>query len=427
MSDLVTKSFSLPETIDPNHTYVYRSGFGGLYRYWYVDQGGNYWEYTNAPEDSPEFESSLGPAILVAEQATPTTAPQFYAKNGKKLHAGVPQGVEIQYNGSYNPHDPEEVWYGVYDDPETGAPMIVYLDADIRENPELMVQYGVRLADSGITQYRSYANYLYTSANLKDKVVGAFLMLVDQGMYSPKELTRATVGDVVFIDSTVKLLGRKFVCDTDFYDFITSIVAGRDDTDVLFKVDTHLGEEPLGDGYVSSLFYSMRMEPDNMLVWAANCAFVRIVHRLLLQQTPADIIEERAYEELSQTFSTVDDLRYMILSGLHTRLIDNYELAMEEAVAAQGSLDDEEAVEAIDEQQEAPQEGVEDVVKSIAAVDTDSFGVATVTTSLKGMRDFENNFSQWLHYEPMHQVSDSLERYLIDRATGEPEEGQQDA
>lgn len=425
MSELITKSFSLPETIDPNHTYVYRSGFGGLYRYWYIDQGGNYWEYTNAPEDSPDFESTIGPAILVDDQVTPTTAPQYYASNGKKLHAAVPDGVEIQYNSDYNPHDAEEVWYGIYTDPETGAPMIVYLDADIRENPELIVQYGVRLADSGITQYRSYSNFLYTSANLKDKVVGAFLMLVDQGMYSPNELTRATVGDVEFIDSTIKLLGRKFVCDTDFYDFMTSVVAGRDDTEPLFKVSTHLGEEPIGDGYASSLFYSMRMDPNNMLVWSANCAFVRIVHRLLLQRVPPDLLEDRAYAELSQTFSTVDDLRYMVLDGLHTRLIDNYEAAMEEAVMAQAAAED--AVE----QQEGADPDVdpgagEDVEKSLTVVDTDSFGVATITTSLKGMRDFERNFSQWLHYEPMHQVSEVLNRYLIDHATGESEEDQQD-
>ena len=63
-----------------------------------------------------------------------------------------------------------------------------------------------------------YATELFQGQHPKDRVTGALLFLVDQGYYSPEELVGATVGDLEFIDQTVRLLGRRLVCDIAFPD-----------------------------------------------------------------------------------------------------------------------------------------------------------------------------------------------------------------
>jgi hypothetical protein len=52
-----------------------------------------------------------------------------------------------------------------------------------------VVQYQLRVTDTGIIPLRKYANKLSESDHPKDKIISVMLMLVDQGMYSPYELT----------------------------------------------------------------------------------------------------------------------------------------------------------------------------------------------------------------------------------------------
>ncbi|MHA2068141.1 MAG: hypothetical protein ACXABY_27585, partial [Candidatus Thorarchaeota archaeon] len=49
-----------PDLIDPNHEYVFKTGEYGIYDYWYRDQRGNYWKYSNAPEDHADFDEKAG-------------------------------------------------------------------------------------------------------------------------------------------------------------------------------------------------------------------------------------------------------------------------------------------------------------------------------------------------------------------------------
>ena len=63
MTDL-EKAIGLPSDMDPEHKYVYSTGFHGIKDYWYVDKAGNYWRYTNAPEDNEEYNEYLGEPLV---------------------------------------------------------------------------------------------------------------------------------------------------------------------------------------------------------------------------------------------------------------------------------------------------------------------------------------------------------------------------
>lgn len=402
MRDVVSKAFSLPETIDPNHTYVYKTGDYGMYRYWYIDNFRNYWEYTNAPKGDPDYDPTCGEAVMVQDQPMPHTTPQFYAPNGKKLTLAIPDGVEVSYNPNYDPYDRHEVWYGAFVDPDTHVLRFLYLDSDVRENIDLWYQYNLRIVDYNIPAYRKYAVNLFSSPNVKDRTVGAILMLLDQCVYSIDELCNATVGDIEFIDRTVKLCGRKFLCDSEFYDFLTSIVAGRDQTDPLFIYKTFYGEEPISPTYLGALFYAMKMQPRYLCAWHANYMLVNIAHRMLVQGVPEEEVEKAAYSELVRAFNSVGDMKYVLDYKIHDRLFSNYAESLHEMETA----------------------GVE---KSISAVvDSDDFGVCMLYSNLTDYLKHEANFSMWLHIEPMHELSKQqameFSRYL-EQLTSDTEEG----
>lgn len=381
MSDIHKSQFGLPESIDPSHKYVYREGHYGFYTYWYADQAGNYWLYSNAPEESLDYDSVGGSAMMMPHQPMPHSAPQFFTPEGYKRNIGIPDGVESVKNDNYDPTSAQNIWFEMYTD-KKGNSRYVYVDADVRENLDLWVQSQLRITDAGIPAYRRLAVRWFRSDNLKDKVLGAILMLADQGFYDVDELIFATVGDVEFIDQNVKLLGRKFVCDPPFLEFFTDIVADRDPSDPLFAMKTMHGKEPLGRYYINSIFASLKVRPEYLKYWQASHIFSRIVHRMLMQNVPYDEVEDLAYNELARVFSTAEDVRFLVDVKVRDTLLGNYQTKEDD--------DDPEAQE---------------VAKSLARVTTDDFGVATIWSDLSSRRKDETAFSTWLHSEPLHDMS----------------------
>lgn len=416
----LSKAFGLPEAIDPSHEYVYKTGDHGLFQYWYRDLAGNYWEYTNAPEDSSDWDSMCGNAILVPDQPMPHTAMQFYTAEGLKRNIGVPDGVELTQNESYDPMSPTDVWYEFYSDPE-GNGRFVYLDSDVKENLDLWVQSQLRIADAGIPAYRKYASDLFLSSQPKDRTVGAVLMLLDQGVYDPEELIYASVEDLEFIDNTVRLMGRKFVCDPDFLDYLTELVATKDAGAPLFTTSTLFGEEPLGIRYLLSLLNSLKMNPRFLRHWHANHQFSRIVHRLALAQVPPEEIEERAYNELARTLATSEDVKFLVDYKVRDTLLNNYEAMVSQSAGPQVPEDPSEG-----EEEAAPED--EAVEKSLNHVPTDDFGVAQVWSDLTTRRADEREFSEWLHSEPLHEVTASDQAKLdeLTEIQGEVEQAEQE-
>src|ERR1041385_3746189 len=110
---IVNKAFGLPES-DETHEYIFKSGeYGSFYQYWYRDRFGNYYRYTNAPLDSPDFDPFFGQPLMDPEQPLPEKNPSFFTQEGFKRHLSPPEGVEPISNPAYNQQDPRNIWFEV--------------------------------------------------------------------------------------------------------------------------------------------------------------------------------------------------------------------------------------------------------------------------------------------------------------------------
>lgn len=381
----------MPDLVDPDHEYVFKTGEYGIYDYWYRDRPGNYWRYTNAPEDHKDFDPRSGVPLLDKNQPMPHTAPQFFASNGRRRAAAIPNDANPETNPAYDPLDPKNVWYESYQGPD-GVHRFVYLDSDVRENLDLWVQYQLRVADAGISRYRQFAANLFTNPHPKDKIVGAMLMLVDQGLYDLTDLADALVEDLQFVDETVKLLGRKFTCDPIFYDFMTSLVANRESSDPLFVVDTVHGRHSFGYHYLFAVFKHLRVSPHYVLYWRASQMFARIMTRLALTTEPdPEEIEGLAMSELQRVFGTRDNIKHMVDHKVREQLLSNY--------------------------------GV-DITKALSRQEADDYGVVMIWSDLIQRREDELQFSVWLHSEPMHDVTPEEEAMIAEQVQASQEEQQ---
>ncbi len=386
----VRKAFGMPST-DSAHQYIYKSGeYGPMYQYWYRDAQGNYYRYTNAPVDHPDFDPFFGLPLMDPEQPIPEKNPEFFTAEGFKRAMAAPQGVEPTRNPAYNQNDAANLWFEVVQQGE--KPAYIYLDADVKENLDLYVQHQIRVVDASLPKMRQYATELFAGQHPKDRLTGAILMLVDQGYYEVEELVTATVGDVQFIDQAVMLLGRKFICDLNFFDFMTSLVAQRSPQEPLFVLDTRHGKTPVGDNYLYSVFASVRTSPKFLLSWNASHLYSRIVNRMSFQQVPMEQVETEAFDELARALTTRDDVRYLVDYKVRVALMRNYNAG---------------------------------VMKGLMHLTADDFGVAVVRSDLTSLREDEREFSEWLHSEPMHDASPAEEQEVAGALQQQQMESQQ--
>lgn len=376
---------------DSVHQYIFKSGeYGSFYQFWWKDRLGNYYRYTNADPNHPDFDPFWGQPLIDPEQPLIEKNPEFFSKEGFLLHVAPPTGVEIEQNPNYNPQDPKNLWYGVFKD--VSGLQYVYLDRDVKENLDLYIQHQIRVTDVGLPKFRLYATQLFTGKHIKDRLTGLILMLCDQGFFEPEELVEATVGDISFVDQTVVLLGRKLLCDLRLFDMLTSLVAKRAPTEPLFEYETRHGKKPVGVNYINSVFYSLKVSPKFLLSWNASHMFSRIVNRMLFEQVPAEEVETRALGELARALSTREDVRHLVDYKVLVALMRNYEQAM------------------VGEMQEAPT-----TMKSLTHLAADDFGIAVIRSDLSTLRPDEKEFSTWLHSTPMHDTSPAIEQ-AIDEA-----------
>lgn len=364
----------MPST-DSSHQYLYKSGeYGPMSQFWYRDQQGNYYRYTNAPVDSPDFDPFFGLPLMDPEQPLPEKNPEFFTAEGFKRFVAAPKNVEPVRNPAYNQNDGANLWFEAAQ--QGGGITYIYLDADVRENIDLYVQSQLRVVDAALPKMRQFATELFAGTHTKDRLTGAILMLVDQGYYEVEELAMATVGDVQFVDQSVILLGRKLICDLNFFDFITSLVSQRSPQEPLFMFDTLTGKSPVGINYMYAVFASVRTSPKFLLSWNASHLYSRIMNRMAFQQVAAEDIETQAFDELARALTTRDDVRYLVDYKLRVALLRNYS---------------------------------EGVMKGLIHLSTDDFGVAVIRSDLTSLRQDEKEFSDWLHQEPMHDTSPAEE------------------
>lgn len=405
----LNKSVGLPEKLDPNHSYVYKSGAYGIYSYWWKDTGGNYWKYTNASEESIDFDPLAGSPLIDPDQPMPHNAPAFFTQAGVKRNVAVPPDAQIEENKGYAPDDPMNIWMERYKGAD-GVVRYVYRDSDVRENLDLWMQQQLRLADAGLLPFRQYAVKLFNSPSEKDKVFGVILMLVDQGHYSPYDLINASVGDLEFTDITVKLLGRKFLCDVPLIDYLSTLKKDRDPSAPLFEIQTRSGKNPITTRHLYSLFFAMKIPPEQLLYLHANQIFSRIIHRMLSEGVDPSEVMERAMNELSRTLGAAENVEYLIDAKVKRTLMNNYKETSSESPTP-----------GADQAPDAQQEPEQPVAKSFAVAPTDDFGVPFVYSNLSNRRPDELEFSQWLHAEPLHMITDAEEQQMQDQLANAPD------
>lgn len=369
----IAKAVSLPEGQDANHEYIYRSGeFGNFFQYWYKDRAGNYVRYSNAPEDSSDHNKYLGEPIMEQDQPFLNTAPQFFTPEGWKRHTAPPMGVETAPNPDYNKTDEAKIWFEKYT--KGGKERYIYLDADIKENVDLYVQYWLRVTDANLTAFRKYASALFNSPHLKDRMTGCLLMLADQGMFTVDELCNAVVADIVFIDKTVKLLEKKTIPDEAVFDFLTSLIGDRDPSSPLFELDTLYGKQPMSVRYFNAVFASIRVSPKFLRYWHSSHYYSRIVNKLAAFGVSKEDVEGLAFQELAEVLNTADGVRCCVDYRLQQTLMENY---------------------------------AESTQKSISRDTTDNYGVFRIVSDLVSRAGDELEFSTWLHNTPLHEVRDN--------------------
>jgi hypothetical protein len=171
------------------------------------------------------------------------------------------------------------------------------------------------------------------------------------------------------------------VGDLKFLDFMTSLVAMRGPAEPLFKFKSMHGEFPVGINYLNSVFYSLRVSPKYLLNWNASHLFSRIVNRMAFQQIPSEDVEALAFDELGRTLSTRDDVRYLVDYKVRVALLRNY---------------------------------AESVNKSLTRLFVDDFGIAVVRSDLTSLRTDEKEFSDWLHAEPLHDLTPEEEKEVVE-------------
>jgi hypothetical protein len=372
-------NLTLPNSLDPAHKFVFRSGeFGMLYSYWYVDQAGNYFKYSNAPIESTNHDPFGGDPMLDPEQKFPHTDPEYFTPDGFRRNMAPPPEAKPLPNAEYSPDDLNNIFNEYYLAPEGDSIRYIYLDKDCKENIDLYIQQQIRLVDAGLVKYRKFASEKFQSQHPRNKSVGCMLMLADQAYFSVDELITAKVGDLELVDDTVILLGRKFKVDAALLDYLSERIIGRSIDDYLFTQETYVGDEPFGPASISSFFNYLKVSCVFLPYWHATHLYSKIVNKYSLLGIAQEEVDVRALLELSRVLNTTEDVKYLVDPQVRNTLSRIY--------TTQSNLQ-----------------------KSIKVSQSDSFGVAQVFSDLVDRTGDELSFSTWLHSQSLHSEFEGSE------------------
>lgn len=433
--DVIAKAMGLPFDADPSHTYSYRSGEYGDYRFWWVDNLGNYWLYTNAPADHVHNDPRKGEPFIVADQPMPHTAPEFFTQEGLKRHMAVPGDVLTEVNAAYNVADPYNTWYESYPNAETGEVQYIYLDKDVKEDPTLYVGYNLRIADSNIPHFRSIVSKMFAENGSKSKIIATILMLMDQGVFDIESLLEASVGDLLFIGDTVRLLNRKLVCDEELYNFLMSLKAQRPNDVPLFLISTTSGLKKVGKHHISAVLDYFRISPPHLQSWHCSQKYVKTYARLMAEGNFADPMacDRAAIEEVADALGIDADITAYVNPQVRVQVMTNFldPAAVAELITPQDEdeptdkqmAEEAETNEAADDKAEGKEPAPEPVKKSLEADSSipDQYGLVQINSQLENYTSQETVFSEWLHTQPLHLTGILPEASLWDDVE-QPEE-----
>lgn len=378
---------SLQGLVDPNHTYMFKSDEFGLFSYWYKDRAGNYWRYSNAPEGTLDYDPLNGPPILDASQVMPSTAPEFYSPEGMKLNQAVPDDQELLMNEAYDAYSRTDCWVGAFFDKKTESIKYVYSDTDVKETPFLLAQQLIRTTDARIKPFRTAVADMLESTDPRDKVIGIALLLCDQGMFLPEQVCNLTAGDVVFLDTSVQIGGRKFVFDENVGAVLKSMAMNSSPEDPLFQTFTAMGPLALGTGLLGAYFTYLKMSPNGLILWHATSLYSKLFNVYSQSGLPFIDLDLQTLERVRLAMGAADSVEGWILPQIREYLEQAYQSQM---------------------------------VKGLTAAAQDPFGVPVLRSDLRSYNGDEQEFSMWLRRAPMHYVDPTKARMIEQQLTGAP-------
>lgn len=203
---VLTKDKNVP----PAHQYSHREGEEDRPRFYYQDDGGNLYRYTNAPTGHSDHSNMYGDPQVHESEPQFETNPEYFTPDGKKLNR-CPEcdAAEIEWNERYNRYDPQNMWAGRWMDASSGDYRYTYLDSDIRKFPRFRIHQQNAIVDVQIPSLREYIVQLFDSTKLKDQFTAVCLALLDQGRIRATELAVLTPDDVRFDGNLVYLGNRR--------------------------------------------------------------------------------------------------------------------------------------------------------------------------------------------------------------------------
>jgi hypothetical protein len=193
------------------YTYMYKEGLPDHSKYMYMDSQGNYVKHTNAPEGHPDYDSTATKPGLDPSEPEFTKNPEYFTPDGRKLTRTPYPGIPVEWNQSYYPGDPNNMWAARWVNPVTGAREYSYIESDIINQQKLKIFYQNAVFDSVLPRFRAYTSALFHSPQLKDHLIGLALLLLDQGKFRLADLDSISSQDIEISGDLVRF-GDRIIC-----------------------------------------------------------------------------------------------------------------------------------------------------------------------------------------------------------------------
>ena len=389
--DILTRNKNVP----PNHKYSHREGGDDSPKFYYNDESGNVYRYSNAPNGHPDNVNMYGDPEINASEPLFDANPEYYKPDGKKL-SRCPDCEEdqVEWNPQYNRHDTQNMWAGRWMDAESGAYRYTYLDADIRSFPRFRIHQQNAIVDVQLPALRTAINGLYSSDRLKDQLTALALSLLDQGRMRASEVASLTPSDIFIDGGLLTIRNRRIHADSKILGAIESLKQHKSADEPLFavplqdvegKVDQTL-QRRLGPNYFASVLEQYGVSLLGLQTYHATLRFYQEMKRLI----------ERYKAPWDQAMNQA--LMCAAMEWGHDFGVETDTMGVMQLI--QSVLIDPIIVDAL--KQSAQEAGLLVEFASMP-LPTPAVPVPYVSIDLMTKTSDEEEFSQWLHAAPIHE------------------------
>lgn len=390
---------SKDKNVQDGHTYSHKEGNDDFPKYYYTDQYGNLVQYTNAPAGHKDSSSLYSDAAMHPSEPDPTKVPQYFTPDGRKMDRSPPEGAFPEWNQTYNRYDPQNLWIGRWPNAETGDYQYAYVDSDIRSLPKLQTNRMNVMHDDRLPELRQYIVKLFHSAVFKDQMTGLALALLDQGCIRAQELAALTTSHVYIEGSLIQLGHRKIYGDSKIQYAFDVLKQLKSPSEPLFCVpvikndgqpDAALSRR-MGPHYWARVLGQLGISLLSMQTYRASKTFSREVQRYLTAYNmPWDQAVNQALLTVSLEWG--HDLSQEVDAPRVTQLVLE-------------TLIDPILVQVL--QQKSQQLGIGQG-QGTGAVPPATLLIPAVSMELTELTSEEQEFSQWLHSQPVHEYAKAL-------------------